>query len=75
LDIFGQNVDNLATFDGSVTSFPFGFNNPDDPDGERVYGSESPGETDNTTYTVSTVGTSEATTPATDGKKRLVRRL
>jgi hypothetical protein len=36
LATFGQNVDNLATFDGDATSFPFGWNNPDDPDGERL---------------------------------------
>jgi len=36
LATFGQNVDNLATFDDDATSFPFGFNNPDDPDGERL---------------------------------------
>lgn len=34
LATFGGNVDKLATFD-DATSFPFGCNNPDDPDGER----------------------------------------
>jgi putative DNA primase/helicase len=28
LATFGQNVDNLATFDDDATSFPFGWNNP-----------------------------------------------
>ena len=32
LATFGQNVDN---FDDDATSFSFGSNNPDDPDGER----------------------------------------
>jgi putative DNA primase/helicase len=36
LATFGQNVDNLATFDDNATSSPFGFNNPDDSDGERL---------------------------------------
>jgi len=38
LATFGQNVDNLATFDDDATSFPFEFNNPNDPDGERLAG-------------------------------------
>ena len=36
LATFGQNVDDLATFDDDATSFPFGWSNPDDPDGERL---------------------------------------
>lgn len=34
LATFGPDVDNLATFDDGETSFPFGVNNPDAPDGE-----------------------------------------
>lgn len=36
LDTFDDEVENLDTFDDDATSFPFGFNNPDDPDGERL---------------------------------------
>jgi hypothetical protein len=36
LATFGPEADNLATFDDDATSFLFGFNNPDDPDGDRL---------------------------------------
>lgn len=36
LATFSNKAENLATFDGGATRFPFGFNNPDDPDGERL---------------------------------------
>jgi hypothetical protein len=65
LDIFDGDVKkNLAIFDGDATNFPFGFNNPDDPDGERTYGSESTGEADNT---VSNVDAGETATPVSGG--------
>jgi hypothetical protein len=34
LSIFEKN---LSTFEDDATAFPFGFNNPDDPDGERLF--------------------------------------
>jgi hypothetical protein len=37
LATFGNEAENLATFDDDATAFPFGFNNPDDPDGERLF--------------------------------------
>lgn len=33
----GQVTDNLATFDDDTTTFPFGYNNPADPDGKRLF--------------------------------------
>lgn len=35
LATFGSEAENVATFDDAI-SFPFGFNNPDDPGGERL---------------------------------------